>query len=1290
MITVDTIRTRLADLPPAQRDRFARRISGVTRVEDPDRRTDILRRIERDLNRVVERISVRTATMPEHLSYPDLPISARREELLETIEKNQVVVVAGETGSGKSTQLPKMCLELGRGIDGWIGHTQPRRIAARTIAERIAEETDTKIGGLVAYAMRFTDTVSESTIIKVVTDGLLLSEIQRDRRLSRYDTIIVDEAHERSLNIDFLLGYLTQLLPARPDLKVIITSATIDTARFAEHFGDAPIIEVSGRTYPVEMRYRPLEMGGQVRDQPEAICDAVTELARENNDDILVFCSGEREIRDAAEALRDLDLRHTDILPLYSRLSSAEQHRVFEPHTGRRIVVATNVAETSLTVPGVRSVVDPGTARISRYSRRTKVQRLPIEPISQASANQRAGRCGRVGPGICIRLFSEEDFDSREEYTEPEIQRTSLASVILQMAALGLGDIESFPFLDPPDTRLIKDGIGQLEELGALDPTARATREWLTETGRQLSRLPLDPRLARMVVAGAETDCLREILIIVAGLSIQDPRERPSDHRARADELHARFADPTSDFITWLRMWEHLRRERKARTSSQFRRMCRDEFLNLRRIREWQDVHAQLRQVADELGMSRNRNAADHDVIHKAVLSGLLSHVGHKDPQGYEYRGARGARFAINPGSVLFKRGPEWVMAGELVETTRLWAQDVAGVGIDWIEEVGSHLVKRSHSDPWWDIELGAAVTNETVTLFGLPLIADRVVLFGRINPTQARELFIRHALVWSEWETHHAFVSHNERQIAEVREMEIRNRRADLMATEDELYDFFDARLPSDIVSVRHFDAWWKKARRDAPHLLDLDLDALIRTGVDDVDETDFPREWVHGDIRLPLVYEFDFGSQTDGVTVIVDVALLDRLDPAVFEWNVPGFRRELVTALLRSLPKRLRKVFAPIPDTVEHLLGVLDPRDGSPMDAVRRELSQLAGTPVMPEDFDLDRVPTHLRPRFRVVDDHGGPIAESDDLERLRATFRKEAREAVGGVSHDIEQTGLTEWNFGELPRSVQIDGPGHSIEAYPALIDDSETVSIRLLATTTEQADAMWDGTRRLMSFSLNSPGRLLRSLLTDDAKLALVTSPYADQHEWLDDCLGCALDAVMIEAGGPVWNEHDFDRLLAAMRDRIADTLTEVGRTSIEIMSTLRAVYIAAEPLTAEAFAPAIEDIGGQLSRLVYPGMLTAMGINRLEDLHRYLSAIEHRLRKLPERLPRDLELTGRVHALEEEHDRLIDALPRTIELMDIGWQLQELRVSLFAQHLGTEGTVSEKRVRAALADAALDA
>ena len=703
MPNVDQIRAQIRSLPPSQRTRYSKRVNGVSKIDDRQRRDRILGKIESELQSIATDREARAGRIPTTITYPDLPISERREELIEVIRDNQVVIVAGETGSGKSTQLPKLCMEIGRGVEGFIGHTQPRRIAARTIAERIAEETGTEIGGLVGYAMRFTDKVSNSTVVKVLTDGLLLAEVQRDRLLSRYDTIIVDEAHERSLNIDFLLGFLTELLPKRPDLKMIVTSATIDTERFSQHFDDAPIVEVSGRTYPVELRYRPLEQGGKVRDQPEAIADAVTELARDSTDDILVFCSGEREIRDAAEAISELKLKHTEVVPLFARLSSAEQHRVFQPHTGRRVVLATNVAETSLTVPGIRSVVDPGTARISRFSRRTKVQRLPIEPVSRASANQRAGRCGRLGPGVCIRLYTEEDFDSRPEFTEPEIQRTSLASVILQMAAIGLGDIQTFPFLDPPDTRQIRDGIQLLEELGALDGHRHGTRDWLTPVGRQLAQLPLDPRLARMVIEAARLDCLREVLVIVAGLSIQDPRESPADSRDRARELHGRFKEPDSDFMAWLRLWKYVKSQRKKLTSGQFRRLCRDEFLNHRRIREWQDVHSQLEQIAKEMKLTRNREVADPEIVHRALLAGLLSHLGHKDPNGYEYLGARGARFAINPGSGLFKKGPEWIMAGELVETTRLWGHDIAKVKPEWIEDVGGDLIKRSHSDPWWE-----------------------------------------------------------------------------------------------------------------------------------------------------------------------------------------------------------------------------------------------------------------------------------------------------------------------------------------------------------------------------------------------------------------------------------------------------------------------------------------------------------------------------------------------------------------------------------------------------------
>ncbi|MGI9529364.1 MAG: ATP-dependent RNA helicase HrpA, partial [Acidimicrobiia bacterium] len=751
------------------------------------------------------------------ISYPDeLPIVEWRDELLDIIGTHQVVIVAGETGSGKSTQLPKMCLELGRGANGMIGHTQPRRIAARSIAERVAEELGTGVGGLVGFKVRFTDAVDDATRIKVMTDGILLNEIHRDRDLRAYDTIIVDEAHERSLNVDFLLGYLKQLLPRRPELKVIITSATIDTDRFSQHFDDAPVVEVAGRTYPVEVRYRPLidPTIPEPRDQSQAICDAVQELSLEGTGDVLVFCSGEREIRDAVDALTELSLRHTEVLPLFGRLSIAEQHRIFSSHTGRRIVVATNVAETSLTVPGVRYVVDAGMARVSRYSRRTKVQQLPIEAISQASARQRAGRCGRLGPGVCIRLYAEDDFDGRAEFTDPEILRTNLASVMLQMAAIGLGDIEAFPFLERPDTRSIRDGTALLEELGAVRPGRGGTSDWLTPIGRKLARIPVDPRLGRMLLCADENACLDEVLTIVSAMSIQDPRERPLGKEQAADERHGRFRDENSDFLSWLKLWDFISTERRERTSGQFRRMCRKEFLNWRRIREWQDVRAQLRRVTRDMRVHPNRKPAASALIHESLLSGLLSQVGKKDPDGWEYRGARGARFAIRPGSVLFKRAPEWVMAGELVETTRTWATGVAQVDPDVVARVGDHLVRRSVSDPWWDPERGAAVARESATLLGLPLTTDATVMYEHYDQAESRRLFITHALIAGEWESHHAFVSHNEAEIEAVLEVEARERRSDLLRTDDEIAAFFDARIPADVSSARRFDRWWKDER--------------------------------------------------------------------------------------------------------------------------------------------------------------------------------------------------------------------------------------------------------------------------------------------------------------------------------------------------------------------------------------------------------------------------------------------------------------------------------------------
>ena len=936
--------------------------------------------------RAAREASALTVTYP-----PELPVSQRRDEIAAAIRDHQVVVVAGETGSGKTTQLPKICLDLGRGIDGVIGHTQPRRLAARTVADRIAEELKVPLGGAVGYTVRFTDRIGDSTRVRLMTDGILLAEIQRDRDLRRYDTLIIDEAHERSLNVDFILGYLKALLPRRPDLKVVITSATIDPQRFSEHFDGAPVVEVSGRTYPVEVRYRPVydpddERGDDERDQVSAILDAVDELLTEQTgaggNDVLVFLSGEREIRDTADALRAHMARNrepVEILPLYARLSAAEQHRVFAPHGGRRVVLATNVAETSLTVPGIKYVVDPGTARISRYSHRLKVQRLPIESISQASANQRKGRCGRTSDGICIRLYSEDDFLARPEFTDPEILRTNLASVILAMTALGLGDMAKFPFLEPPDHRQVKDGVALLEELGAFDPAQREPAERLTAIGRTLARLPVDPRLGRMVIEADRNGCVPDVLVIAAALSIQDPRERPVDKQQAADTMHRRFADDRSDFLAYRNLWVHLQEQQKALSGNAFRRMCRTEFLHYLRIREWQDLVGQLRQVARSLGIATTGDVGapgdDPTPVHVSLLPGLLSHVGLWEPEKREYAGARGARFAPWPGSALFKKPPRWVMAGELVETSRLWGRDLGRVEPEWVEPLAEHLVKRSYSEPHWSAKHGAVMAYEKVLLYGVPLVADRRVAYGRIDPELSRELFIRHALVQGEWRTHHRFFSANRELLEDVEDLEHRARRRDILVDDETLVDFYEQRVPAEVVSARHFDAWWKKARRETPDLLTFDPAMLVRDDAARVDADDYPDTWRQDDLSLALTYQFEPGSAADGVTVHVPLAVLNRLRPDGFDWQVPGLRLDLVTALVKSLPKDLRRHFVPAPDTARAVLSGIEERAGErPLtDEMADALRRTAGVTVPRDAWGLERVPAHLRVTFRVEDETG-----------------------------------------------------------------------------------------------------------------------------------------------------------------------------------------------------------------------------------------------------------------------------------------------------------------------------
>ena len=1023
--SVAELRKRLDGLTLRDAARLGRRIKNLSGA-GPDK----LRQVAEQIAAAEGLVATRTAAVPT-ITYPDLPVSERRDEIAKAIADHQVVVVAGETGSGKTTQLPKICLDLGRGIRGTIGHTQPRRLAARTVAQRIADELGTPLGEAVGYTVRFTDQAGDRTLVKLMTDGILLAEIQRDRRLLRYDTLILDEAHERSLNVDFLLGYLRELLPRRPDLKVIVTSATIEPERFAAHFGGAPIVEVSGRTYPVEVRYRPLEVPvaragrtaedpddpdhevvrTEMRDQTEAIVDAIGELSAEPLGDVLVFLSGEREIRDTAEAMRHF--KNTEVLPLYARLPIAEQQRVFQPsRTVRRIVLATNVAETSLTVPGIRYVVDPGTARISRYSRRTKVQRLPIEPISQASAAQRAGRSGRTAPGVCIRLYSEEVFSSRPRYTDPEILRTNLAAVILQMAALNLGDIETFGFLDPPDRRNIRDGVVLLQELGAFDGEGA-----ITDLGRRLARLPVDPRLGRMILQADAEGCVREILVLAAALSIPDPRERPIDREEAARQKHARFADEHSDFISFLNLWRYLGEQRKELSGSAFRRMCREEFLHYLRIREWQDLTGQLRGIARDLGITESDDPepADPDRVHAALLAGLLSHIGLREGDSQprtrranlaEYAGARNSKFVLAPGSALTRRPPRWIVVADLVETSRLYGRIAARIQPEALERVGAHLVHRTYSEPHWDAERGAVMAFERVTLYGLPLVPRRRVGYANVEPTVARELFIRHALVEGDWRTRHHFFRDNARLREELEELEEKARRRDLLVGDDEIYSFYDARVPAAAVSARHFDAWWKKQRHQTPDLLTLTRDDLLRTDA----AADQPDAWQAGDLSLPLTYRFEPGAEDDGVTVHVPVEVLARLGGDEFAWQVPALREELITALIRSLPKDLRRNFVPAPDTARAVLAAIDPGAEPLLEAVQRELHRRTRVLVPIDAFDLDKLPPHLRVTFAVESADGTEVARGKDLEALQEQLATPIRQAVAeAVAGELERTGL-----------------------------------------------------------------------------------------------------------------------------------------------------------------------------------------------------------------------------------------------------------------------------------------
>lgn len=1247
------------------------------------------------------------------ISYdPALPVAAHAEEIAELIKAHQVVIIAGETGSGKTTQLPKICLQAGRRA---IAHTQPRRIAARSVATRLASELGVELGGMVGYQVRFTRKAGRRTRVKVMTDGVLLAELAQDRELRRYDTIIIDEAHERSLNIDFLLGYLKRLLAIRPQLKLIVTSATIDTARFSEHFDGAPILEVSGRSYPVEVRYAPL---GE-RDQSDGIAEAVAELLTGPGDgDVLVFLSGEREIRDAAEALEGLGLG-AEIVPLYARLSAAEQQRVFEAHSTRRVVLATNVAETSITVPGIRFVVDTGTARISRYSARTKVQRLPIEAISQASANQRAGRCGRLGPGIAIRLYSEEDFAARPEYTEPEILRTNLAMVILQMAQAGLGDIASFPFVEAPPGAQIADGIRLLEELGALSGGRRRGPLRLTRTGQMLAQLPLDPRLGRMVIEAADRGCLREVLVIVSGLAIPDVRERPADRVEAADQAHRRFfssepapkansgepprhtahtgsrdaagprPDDSGDFGALLRLWSYLRANRKRLSGNAFRRMCREEFLNFLRIREWEDLHSQLKEICRELGFHRNDRPAPVSEVLTAVTSGLLSHIGLAEiterprQRGRrrplrEYLGARGSRFAIQPGSALAKTTPPLVVAFELVETSRLWARTVGAVNAGQIESVAAHVLVSTLSEPHWSPRSGRVQAYERVSLYGVPIIAGRIVDYGSRDRVQAREIFIRRALVEGEWRTRHTFFAENQRVRAEAAELEDRTRRRDLLVDDQVIYDFYADRIPEDVYSSATFDKWWRTAAKDS---LTLRLDDLVSG---DVDAGAFPDVWPVAGTELAVAYTFDPGSGHDGVSVTIPMALLNQVSAAPFSWQVPGLRAELAVELIRTLPKAIRTSFVPAPEHAARALAWLrtQPRDSDEpfAAALGRALLATTGERVPLEAWQPERVPAHLRVTFTVVD-RGEVVERGKDYAELRQRLTPKLNQALTRATARRPVSGARDWIFGTIQDSFTGGEDGASVIGYPAIVDEGTSVGLQILDTPERREAEHAKGVRRLLTLVNPDPTRWVVAHMANADKLALGHSSYPSVPELLADARLKTVDRLARRVGIGVRDERRFRALAEEVREQTAEEMARVAQTAARALAAQSRVRARLASWSPQL--PIRRDVEEQLGNLTFKNFISATADPWFDRIPVYVEAIEARLESAGANPARDEQLQRHVDDIEADYAALVAGEPPgplRPEVEEIAFLIEEFRVSLFAQRLRTAVPVSAKRLQ----------
>lgn len=1280
-----------------QRDqhRLMREVERLARKADDGAREKLETRIKAS--------STLRASRLVNIPVPDfkqgLPVNERRHEIASAISAHQVVIVCGETGSGKTTQLPQICLDLKRGVSGLIGHTQPRRIAARSVAGRIAQELGSELGQAVGYQVRFHDHVGENSYIKVMTDGILLAETQGDRFLDAYDTIIIDEAHERSLNIDFLLGYLKNILPRRPDLKVIITSATIDADRFSRHFDNAPVIEVSGRMFPVEIRYRPgRHEEGEAEDQAKSIIQAVDEIAGHGGD-ILIFLPGEREIREVAETLRKHHPAGAEILPLFSSLSNAEQDRVFKPGGGRRIVLATNVAETSLTVPGIRFVIDPGYARIHRYSVRAKVERLQIEKISRASASQRAGRCGRVASGICIRLYSEDDFNARDAYTDPEIRRSNLAGVILRMQALGLGEVEDFPFLDAPDPRAISDGFNLLEELGAVSDTRK-----LTPLGQQLARLPIDPRIARMILAARQENCLTEVLIIASALSVQDPRERPISAQDAADVAHRRFQDERSDFLGFIKLWnfyeDALIHKKSSRKLAQ---TCHEHFLSALRMREWREVHGQLAIMVKEMGIRPNEISAEYAQIHRALLAGLLGNIGLKG-DNREYQGARGIRFSIFPGSVLFKpqktapsqphtgpeatpsrtsSGPKWLMAAELTETTRLYGRTLAHIEPEWIEPLAGHLIRRHYFEPHWEKKTARVSAFENVSLYGLIVEARRKINYGPIAPTLAREIFIRSALVEGEYHTRASFFDHNHKLVGDIEALEHKARRQDILVDEQRIYDFYDQHIPGGIHNGQDFDKWRREAERTHPRLLFMAREQLMRHEADHVTEELFPAILKLGENEYRLNYRFEHGHLLDGVTLILPLATLNQISANRCDWLVPGLLREKLTWLIRALPQSLRSACVPVPDCVTSALGSLVPSDTPPEEALSRFLQQTRHLTIPRSAWRLDELPAHLQMNFSVINEQAAEIACARNLQSLKQEFGAEARQNFGAaVQSEFERGGITNWDFGKLPDKVEISRSGQHILAYPALADTGQDVALQVFDTPEAAELAMRSGLAKLLLMQMPEQARYLEKSLPVSKAMCLHYLPWGNCEELKSALRQATINHVMWRDKPRVRDAIEFTKKIDAVKPLVVSAANDICKLAGDILLEHHGLLNKIENIRLPATSRA--DIRQQLSELFCKDFLVRTPLNWLRHFPRYLKAVTIRMDKLPGAVERDTalvqETTPACRRWRERYSQLATRGEEPDqELLNYRWMTEELRVSLFAQELKTIQPVSGKRL-----------